>query len=210
VRDLAALLIRACIPPRVRSSTCDDADRRRPSSHSPRPPARGSANGRIDTSGGRMLARLTSAAHGSVWIRYAMTCRALAAKHMRIPAIRDSSRLSSRDRRRPTTERRLTRPARFSLSCRFPHNWGVLELCAPGHHHRTGAGPACLHQSGEARLAWAPPGVQVVMAACPRRMSCEQWRPCELTSQRALRLRSRPGRRCRSRRRGASLSAQLL
>jgi hypothetical protein len=55
-----------------------------------------------------------------------------------------------------------------------------------------------------------PPGSQVIVATCGRRMSCEQRRPCDLTLQPALRLRGRPGRRCRSRRRGASLSAQLL
>jgi hypothetical protein len=67
-------------------------------------PQEGRPTGGSTASGGRMLARLTSTAHGWVWIRYVMTCRALAANHMRIPAIRDGSRSSIRDRRRPTRE----------------------------------------------------------------------------------------------------------
>jgi hypothetical protein len=39
---------------------------------------------------------------------------------------------------------RLTRPCRFSLSCLFPRNWGVLELGAPSHHHR--CWPRLLHR----------------------------------------------------------------
>jgi hypothetical protein len=62
----------------------------------------------------------------------------------------------------------------------------------------TGSRKPLLHQSGEARLRLGS------------RMPCGQRRPCDLTPQPALRLRGRPGRRCRSRRRGASLSAQPL
>jgi hypothetical protein len=67
-----------------------------------------------------------------------------------------------------------------------------------------------IHHTEGAASPGQSPKIQVVMATCPRRMPCEQPKSCDLTPQPALRLPGRPGRRCRSLRRGASLSAQPL